>query len=427
MSEASSPTNSRHVTFGQVLRRRDFFLLWSAYGVSFTGDQITYVALGALALVLTGGQPLQMAIVLMLGRLPSFLFGWGAGVFVDRWDKRITMMVSDLIRAGLILSLTTVHTVWTVYIVTFLVATVSTFFEPARNAALPETVAPEELLVANSLMSTVNSIASFAGYGIGGLLVALVGFRVAFVVDFFSYLYSAWAAWRLSGSYRAAGESEGSLAGFWQDVRVGIVYHRENKVVLWLLIVLLLGILAIGGFDAVGVVIATAILGMSPVDAGKVFGLFSTAMGLGSFLGGLWLGRYGQRWPRLWLIGTGFMGCGVGMGVTAFSPDLSVDTLVFALLGFFNMLFFIPMTTWVQEATPLEVRGRVLAVRYMVMNGALVLTMVGAGQFAQVLGVKTAIWTMAILAVLAGAVTWWVPALRAKASRVPSQDATVAM
>jgi len=424
MSEASPGTGSRHVTFAQVLKRRDFFLLWSAYGVSFTGDQITYVALGALALVLTGGEPLQMAIVLMLGRLPSFLFGWGAGVFVDRWDKRITMIVSDLVRAGLILSLTLVRSVWQVYVVTFLVATVSTFFEPARNSALPETVGPDELLVANSLMSTVNSIASFAGYGIGGLLVALVGFKVAFVVDFLSYLYSAWAAWQLSGSYRAPGGSEESLAGFWKDVRVGIVYHRQNRVVLWLLIVLLFGILAIGGFDAVGVVIATGVLGMSPVDAGKVFGLFSTAMGLGSFLGGLWLGRYGQRLPRLWLIGTGFMGCGVGMGVTAFSPFLSVDTIMFGLLGFFNMLFFIPMTTWVQEATPLEVRGRVLAVRYMVMNGALVLTMVGAGQFAQVLGVKTAIWVMAVLAVLAGAVTWWVPALKVKPAQAVSGAAS---
>lgn len=126
--------------------------------------------------------------------LPSILFGSVAGVFVDRWDRRRTMIASDVLRAILLLGLLTVRspeTVWVVFAVSFAQSTIGQLFGPAKNALIPRLVGEEDLLAANSLSSMGNQLTMLTGPLLGGASLALLGIFSSILVDSASFLFSA--------------------------------------------------------------------------------------------------------------------------------------------------------------------------------------------------------------------------------------------
>src|ERR1035437_4007251 len=127
--------------------------------------------------------------------VPSFLVGPVAGALVDRWDRKRVMVGSDLIRAAIVMAIPLVATIHVGLVVAlvFVLAVVSSFFRPARVAALPQVVADEDLLSANSAMWIADTASDLVGYGLGGLFVAFLGpaLVLAFWLDGASYLASA--------------------------------------------------------------------------------------------------------------------------------------------------------------------------------------------------------------------------------------------
>ncbi len=128
-------------------------------------------------------------------RVPNLLFSPIAGAFVDRWDHREVMIVSDLLRAGLVLliPLAAVTNLALAYPLVFLVTTVSIFFRPAKGAILPRIVDPDDLVPANSALWVGETFADIGGYLIAGLFVGLLGTQLplAFWVDSVTYIASA--------------------------------------------------------------------------------------------------------------------------------------------------------------------------------------------------------------------------------------------
>src|SRR5581483_8396694 len=117
-----------------------------------------------------------------------------AGVFVDRWNRKATMIAADLLRAGVIAGLLLVHgagEVWLIFALGFAESVVSRFFFPARAAVLPLLVAPEQLPQANAAMGLIEPLSQLGGPALGGVLVAVWGPHGAALVDALSYLLSA--------------------------------------------------------------------------------------------------------------------------------------------------------------------------------------------------------------------------------------------
>ena len=141
------------------------------------------------------GSALATGLVFFAATLPNLLLGPIAGTFVDRWDRKEVMVVSDLLRAALVLvlPLAAVTNLILVYPLIFLVTTISIFFRPARVAILPRIVPEDDLLSANSAMWVGETIADIVGYPLAGLFVAVLGSSVplAFWVDAATYLASA--------------------------------------------------------------------------------------------------------------------------------------------------------------------------------------------------------------------------------------------
>ncbi len=138
-----------------VLRRRNYRLLWVAQLISMIGDWAIFAALPFFVYDLTGSV-VATGVMFMIQVVPPLVFGSVAGVFVDRWDRRWTMIVSSLFRGAvlvILLGVRSVDMIWLVYLAGFLESTASQFFGPANNALLPTLVEEDQLITANSLDS----------------------------------------------------------------------------------------------------------------------------------------------------------------------------------------------------------------------------------------------------------------------------------
>src|SRR5258708_7928294 len=143
-----------------VLRQRNFALLWFGQLISLTGDYVLIVALPFYTYQLTGSV-LATGIMFLVQALPGLFLGSLAGVFVDRWDRRWTMIASDLLRAGVLLFLLLARSrdlVWIIYVVALTEQLISLFFIPAKGAIIPNIVAEQHLLPANSFNSSSDAV-----------------------------------------------------------------------------------------------------------------------------------------------------------------------------------------------------------------------------------------------------------------------------
>src|SRR5216683_6671187 len=175
-----------------ALRQRNFALLWFGQLISLTGDYVLIVALPFYTYQLTGSV-LATGVMFLVQALPGLFLGSLAGVFVDRWDRRWTMIASDLLRAGVLLFLLLVRSrdlVWIIYAVAFTEQLISLFFIPAKGAIIPNLVEEQHLMAANSLNSTSDAITRLVGPPLGGALLALSGLSSVVLIDSASYLIS---------------------------------------------------------------------------------------------------------------------------------------------------------------------------------------------------------------------------------------------
>ncbi len=184
----------RPVGYLELLRKnRNFRQLWLGQVVSQLGDWLDTIALYTIVLRLTGSGR-AIGLVLVARFLPTFIIGPLSGVVADRFNRRSVMIVSDLLRALVVLGFLLVRTrehLWLVYVLTVLQLTFSTFFEPAKSAVIPSIVTERELIPANAISSATWSAMLTLGAAIGGEITGWLGTDGAFILDSLTYLGSA--------------------------------------------------------------------------------------------------------------------------------------------------------------------------------------------------------------------------------------------
>jgi MFS transporter, DHA3 family, macrolide efflux protein len=392
------------------LRHPDFFKLWAGQLVSVVGDKINQIALAVLVYAATGSM-LQMGIMLGVSALPAVLFGVFAGVFADRWDRRLTMAGADIARALLVLSIPFVASrgvAW-VYLVAFAVSSVSLLFEPAKRSLIADLVPADELMAANSLDNASSAIAELAGLAFGGALIALMDVRSAFAIDAVTYVISAVMVFSISfREPETAGEGAGTEAGnVFSEAAAGLRHTAGSPVLRSLLVVYAAAAVAVGA--AITVMNALALRtfragapGLAALDAaitvGILFGSFTVARS-GSGSAGL---------KFLW----GLTAFALLIGVLATAPGLVLAALVLVLTGVANMWVFIPMQSIVQTAPPPAMRGRVISVMTSANRVLFVIGLVGAGALLEQTGTATLLAGIGIILLLAASLGWTRRALR---------------
>ena len=176
-----------------LLRRRDFGLLWAGGLISETGDWFLLVGLPVWVLQVTGSS-LVTATVFLVGLLPGLVVGPLAGVLVDRWDRRRTLVAVSLAQAAFLLPLLAVDgrdRLWIVYLVMAVEASLAQLNDPARNALVPSLVSKADLVGANALIGLNSNLARLVGSPLGGILVEVAGLPGLVIGDAASFLLGA--------------------------------------------------------------------------------------------------------------------------------------------------------------------------------------------------------------------------------------------
>ena len=409
-----------------------FSALWTGQLISLLGDRVHQVALAFLVLRATES-PIAVGAVFLVATLPNLLFGPIAGTLVDRWDHREVMIVSDLLRAGVVLliPIAAVTNLALVYPLVFLVTTISIFFRPAKGAILPRLVASEDLVAANSALWVGETFADIGGYVLAGLFVALLGRQLplAFWVDSVTYVASAIliasivvapVARRVPEAVGAvvgaattsAAQAATGLRGFANELREGWQFLRTEPVLLANTLQSTAGQFMIGILLALTPVYAATALRGSGFDDATAYSFIEGAIGAGNLVGGFVIGLIGSRLALGRMVILGYVLTGAAVAGLALTGNLTLAMGLAFGAGVGNLAFVIPSQTLFQRRTPPELMGRVLGLRFSLVFGAMTLAMGVGGVLGQAFGAGPVIGIFGVVTMVAGLAGLLVPAVR---------------
>jgi MFS family permease len=393
-----------------VLRQRNFALLWAGGLISMFGDWLLFIALPFYIYDLTGST-LATGAMFIAETLPILLFGSIGGVFADRWDRKKTMIVADLLRAALLLLLLAVRSpewLWAIYLVVFIQSSVGQFFNPAKGALTPQLVDESLLMPANSLNSLGIELTRLIGAPLGGALMALLGLPSVVVVDCVSFVVSALLIGLIAvpRSERAAPATTPDagiaalLAGVWRDLVEGLRLVRSTR---WLTgLFLAMGVLMFGQ----GITNALLVPFVEQVLHGdaQIFGWIVTAQGIGGLIGGLLAGTIGRLFSpvRIMALSAGAMGVLVLLIVNI--PVLPVVLALLAVIGLPAVAFMVSEATMLQSGVADQYRGRVMGSYGMALALAMLIGMGVASVLGDWLGIVPMLDFVSGLYVLAGVI-----------------------
>jgi MFS family permease len=350
-----------------LLRRRNFALLWFGGLISLMGDRVLMVALPYFVYQQTGSV-LASAVMVAAELLPRLLFGSVAGVFVDRWDRKQVLVITSIAQGVIILPLLWVRSadsIWIVYIVSFFQTTFALFFGPAENALLPLLVREDELLSANSLNALNNNIARIIGPPLGGVILAVSGLSGVVLLDSVTFVIAGLMILAIGQITQYAKRQEskrptdlGPLppSNFWKEWKEGIDIVRKNRVIAVLFITVVL--LNFGGvmIDPLGAPFIVEIVKVGP----HVFGWLITVQAIGGIIGGLLVGRMNQKMPIVRLYGWAEIILGLMIFLRYNIPYLPVLFIMTFLLGLPAAMGAAALDTLFQQNVPNTHLGRIL-------------------------------------------------------------------
>ena len=358
----------------RILFRRDFGLVWLAGLISISGSWMLAVALPITVYEMTGSATATSGSVIAT-LIPRFLLGSFAGVFVDRWDRKWTMVLANLGRAVVVLALILVNDAThlpILYAVAFVNSSLSQFFGPAENAFLPHLVGSEnDLPTANALNALNNNLAGFFGPALGGVITAWSGLSGIVMTNSLTFALGAGLVALVSASGKirepeqVSDESAPDLENMWRKLLrewvagFGVIKNDRD----------------LGSITVVACVVATsaaagtALLPVFVADAldggAKEVGLILSAQAIGGFAGALAIATIASRVSRYWLLGGGFVLLGVGQ-LILYGYPLLLGGIAIALV--MSMLIGGPISavntssqTIIQISTPDRFRGRVFS------------------------------------------------------------------
>ncbi|GAB4425397.1 MAG: MFS transporter [Cyanobacteria bacterium J069] len=419
--------------FLPVLRNRNFLALWSGQVFSQLADKVYLVLMIMLitSRFQSEGQTVSgwVSSVMVAFTIPAVLFGSVAGVFVDHWSKKAVLVSTNLLRGGLVLVLPPLMWLsqgWsplagipvgfvTLLSVTFLVSTLTQFFAPAEQAAIPMLVDRKHLLSANSLYTTTMMASVIVGFAVGEPLLVLADGAIAHLAAQFGLHLSIGKELIVGISYVLAGllllliqphetidQSKDDLPPVWENIRDGLRYLKQQAGVRAALIQL---IVLFSIFAALAV-LAVRLAEVMPAIKSSQFGFLLAAGGVGMALGAVTLGHLGSRLPRHRLSLYGSLGMGTTLAAMSFFTQQLVPALLLLVaFGACAAIVAIPLQTVIQEETPEEMRGKVFGLQNNAVNIALSLPLALAGVAETLFGLRVVFLGLATVAIAAGIFT----------------------
>ena len=409
--------------FGVVLRNINFLKLWSGQVFSQIADKV-YLVLMIMLISRhfdTPGQSISgwVSAIMVAFTIPAVLLGSIAGVYVDRHPKKNILVLSNLMRAGLVLTLPILlplchgHNLsqiplgfYLLLSITFFVSTLTQFFAPAEQAVIPLIVEKLALLSANSLYTTTMMAAMIIGFAVGEplldwanhWLITIGGWHEGEIL-FVGLCYGVAGLILLGVTVEESVPPSTKTEPFWTELKDGWHYLGQNQIVRNALFQLVILFSVFAALAVLAVRLAEIIPQLESDQFGWLLAVGSLGMGCGAIV----VGNLGDRLERSVLVRMGNWGMAAALFSLALVINngrlnhLSLVLVCIASLGFFAALIGIPLQTTIQEQTPSAMRGKVFGLQNNGVNIALSLPLVLAGISEQTLGLA---WTFFILAMV---------------------------
>lgn len=351
----------------RLLGNRAFICLWGGQTTSVFGDNLQGIALMWLVLRLTGST-LKMATVMLCKAVPSLILGPVSGAYVDRWDRRKTMITVDIARAvwvGMVPTLLTLGHLrfWHICLLEAMIAVSGTFFGPALSASMPMIVEEKFLMRANSLLESSSSVASIIGLAAGGVIVSFIGIAGAIYIDTTSFVVSALAILLISiPRPRSLPPEKHSL---YTDLREGFHFVWTERVFLWLLCFSACINFALNPIGVLTPVFSRDVLHAGVQGYGFIMALFT----VGGLIGAVLLSAVGDiKRGGLLVLGLLF-GIGSFYLLFALSPSLVFALVAAVAVGVTINMAGLSIRTLLQRKVPNEVQGRVFSLVMSISSG----------------------------------------------------------
>ena len=381
------------LSMGDVMRIPMMRRLWYAQVVSVFGD---FLALFAVISILTfklHATAQQVTGVQIAYMLPIAILGILAGVFVDRWPLKPTMVSSDSIRAGLCLLLLAATQIWHFYVILAAISVVSSFFGPAQGVAIRSAVPLHGLRSANALIQQVMFGMRIIGPAIAAFMVAYLGAASCYILDSVSFVGSACLI--ASVVFVTAGkaapkptvpnaESTSVIGKIWLDMKQGISFIVHHAALLFVILAMAAGMFVIGCFGPLIAIYVRDSLHAST----KMFGIVSPMIGLGMLLGVNGLNAFGKKLSNTLLVYSGLCGIAIGLVILTLLPHVWSTLVGNFIIGIAVAAIIVPAQTLFQQATPPELMGRVGSTFISIVFAAQIAGLVLSGVLTQHMGVR---------------------------------------
>ena len=361
------------LTYTQLLRRnRSFRWLWSGQVISELGNWFNFIAALGLVRAVSNAAPEVTTIILIARLIPFALFAPLAGALVDRWSRRAVMIVSDFARVLVALGFLLVRRpedLWIAYLCTVLLSLFGTFFEAAKNAAVPNITGERDLLAGNALMFSSRYLWMALGSALGGWTAVYVGFQAAFIINALSYFASAYSVWLVPEEKTRKEEADddpekGFFSSLWFDLKEGWNYIGSHSIVTTIIVVTILCALGVGAMNLVADRLGALVFArQSGISEDSAVAVIYFAVGFGLFLGMMiarLVGSYLESRRRTII----FVGCSLLIQGILFALAGVMPTLLLACVMVVISRVFLGAELAVQETllmrlVPDDLRGRV--------------------------------------------------------------------
>jgi predicted MFS family arabinose efflux permease len=386
-----------------LLRDHDFRGLFLSTTVAQFGYQITTLALPLAAVIALDAGELEVGVLSAMTMIAFLLIGLPAGAWIDRMRRRRVLIVSDAVRAAVLLTVPLAWwagalTIWQLYAVALVIGVFTVFFDVSYQSYLPHLVGREKLVEGNAKLETVRSTAQLGGPVLAGQLIEWLTAPVALAFD--AVAMGASALFLVRIRRREAKPQVAHDARIAAEIKDGLAFVFRNRILASIVACTSWWNLGMGAFMAMIVVFLPREMGMTPGEIGLFFGVFGIGGVLGAFLSGpvtLWLGEGRAIWisacvtsPWLLLLPAAEPGWRLWLG--AFGMGI---------VGIGSVVYNVNQVSFRQRLTPDRMLGRMNAtVRFLAWG----LTAVGAligGVLGELVGARATLWIAAAAVSLA--------------------------
>lgn len=363
-----------------LLKNVGFRRLWTSQVILALGDAV--MQMGLLEFFRVHGYKVrsESAKLFFAVALPGALLGPLVIAYLDRWQRRHVLVVSDASRAlivGLIAAWLVpaqmghvgTRDLFAVYTLIFGIGAITTFYYPARYALIPNLVGKEHLIQANTLFTTTLAISGVGGRAVGGFVAEKFGVECAVLTNTLAYLVAALLVWRIEmRPHATTGDTVASKSGGWYEFKTGLVYLWEHPTALSLAVLSAV-------FAFLAAVFVVAIIGYAMETLGLRtggLGYLLAAAGVGAALGVGLVGR-GKSWTRsTWLPFAQLVLVGVVFSLMGLTTNVWMAAVLLVLLGAVGATVLIPIDAKLQEEVDDKRRGAVFAARGMLTSATMI-------------------------------------------------------